>query len=60
MKKENIGYNKRKKDKVKEMKKRLTQKELREILLKNAKVLMSEKYKTEYQEISGEKKKEKE
>lgn len=42
------------------MKKRLTQKELREILLKNAKVLMSEKYKTEYQEISGEKKKEKE
>lgn len=39
------------------MKKRLTQKELREILLKNAKVLMSEKYKTEYQEISGEKRK---
>ena len=37
-----------------------TQKELREILLKNAKVLMSEKYKTEYQEISGKKKKEKE
>lgn len=31
------------------MKKRLTQKELREILLKNAKLLMSEKYKTEYQ-----------
>jgi len=37
------------------MKKRLTQKEIREIMLKNAQVLMSEKYRTKQQEISGEK-----
>lgn len=42
------------------MKKRLTQKELREILLKNAKFLLSEEFKAPSHEISGEKKKEKE